>query len=453
MRWSAPEALEDRKFNEKTDVWSFGVTCYEIWTRGRMPYEGWHNQKVWVQVSAGYRLSKPDDCDDEVYSFMLKCWAEHGADRPTFTQLTEFFRDQYAMINGAPLDGEYLKLGDESVSSEATPGKPSLFRRVSQLLGRIGTINPGYKPTSDQPSYMVPVNGRRSSTEPPIALYDVGEESGEIHNEPTQMESSMALYDMGDSNGNGNNNDAAMALYDLGNNNNNSNTANQHSKTESDDEQSSPTRTKNMPGRRSSASVLPSLMQLNPLTSVMKATGADPGKNRRESTASDEFGFGDDDDVDVDAHPLSLSPSVMDLMEAQMQVAKQTAKQASPRESKQQSRRASQLSESRPLELYGNVDTATKASDTVMALVKVGDRVKVQGYPTTGTVRFVGDHKQKGGMRYGVELDEPLGLNDGTIGGDKYFACSKPAPTDGRHYGVLVAPSKVTPLMAPQAWA
>jgi len=32
VRWTAPEALQERKFTEKSDVWAYGVLCYEVFT-------------------------------------------------------------------------------------------------------------------------------------------------------------------------------------------------------------------------------------------------------------------------------------------------------------------------------------------------------------------------------------------------------------------------------------
>ena len=66
----------------------------------------------------------------------------------------------------------------------------------------------------------------------------------------------------------------------------------------------------------------------------------------------------------------------------------------------------------------------------------VGRRVRVQGYACGGVLRFYGSHATKNIPRCGVELDEPVGKNDGTVGGHVYFKCA-----DSR--GVLVAPSKV----------
>jgi serine/threonine protein kinase len=51
--YARPQALEHRKFSPASDCWAFGILLYEIWTRGKMPYEGLSNQKVWVDVSGG----------------------------------------------------------------------------------------------------------------------------------------------------------------------------------------------------------------------------------------------------------------------------------------------------------------------------------------------------------------------------------------------------------------
>ncbi|EDQ90094.1 uncharacterized protein MONBRDRAFT_16259, partial [Monosiga brevicollis MX1] len=87
VRWSSPEALDERKFTEKSDVWSFGVTLHELWNRAQIPYGDWHNQRVWVEISAGHRLAQPLDCDDETYAMMLRCWLVDPSARPTFEEL------------------------------------------------------------------------------------------------------------------------------------------------------------------------------------------------------------------------------------------------------------------------------------------------------------------------------------------------------------------------------
>lgn len=88
IRWSPIEALEQNKFTSASDVWSFGVVVYEIFSGAAKPYAKLTNQEVWLKVKAGFRLPKPPDCPEVVYkSIMRQCWASRPADRPTFATL------------------------------------------------------------------------------------------------------------------------------------------------------------------------------------------------------------------------------------------------------------------------------------------------------------------------------------------------------------------------------
>ena len=91
VRWSAPEALEHLRFTTKSDCWSYGIVLYELWSGGAMPYDNWSNQKVWVNVMAGYRMPAPIGCPPDVYAIMLQCWDSEPARRPDFADLEVFF--------------------------------------------------------------------------------------------------------------------------------------------------------------------------------------------------------------------------------------------------------------------------------------------------------------------------------------------------------------------------
>ncbi|XP_041588123.1 tyrosine-protein kinase Srms-like isoform X3 [Vulpes lagopus] len=89
VRWTAPEAANYRIYSPKSDVWSFGVLLYEVFTHGQCPYEGLSNHEALQQVTRGYRLPRPAACPAEVYALMLDCWKGSPAQRPAFATLQD----------------------------------------------------------------------------------------------------------------------------------------------------------------------------------------------------------------------------------------------------------------------------------------------------------------------------------------------------------------------------
>ncbi|XP_017558145.1 tyrosine-protein kinase Mer [Pygocentrus nattereri] len=89
VKWIAVESLADRVFTVKSDVWAFGVTMWEIATRGMTPYPGVQNHEIYDYLLEGHRLKQPNDCLDELYSIMFSCWRTDPMDRPDFTKVRE----------------------------------------------------------------------------------------------------------------------------------------------------------------------------------------------------------------------------------------------------------------------------------------------------------------------------------------------------------------------------
>ena len=101
LRWTAPEAIEHRKFSQQSDAWSFGVLMHEIWTRGETPYVGMNNQQVWVEVLSGYLLPCPARCCEVAYSLMQMCWLPCG-ERPLFDELCARLRQAECRLAAEP---------------------------------------------------------------------------------------------------------------------------------------------------------------------------------------------------------------------------------------------------------------------------------------------------------------------------------------------------------------
>ncbi|XP_040033984.2 tyrosine-protein kinase Mer [Gasterosteus aculeatus] len=89
VKWIAVESLADRVFTIKSDVWAFGVTMWEIATRGMTPYPGIQNHEIYDYLYEGNRLKQPGDCLDDLYELMYSCWRTDPLDRPSFPQLRE----------------------------------------------------------------------------------------------------------------------------------------------------------------------------------------------------------------------------------------------------------------------------------------------------------------------------------------------------------------------------
>ncbi|XP_016928649.2 tyrosine-protein kinase Shark [Drosophila suzukii] len=91
IRWYAPESFNLGIFSHASDVWSFGVTIWEMFSLGAPPYGEISNVDAIKLVDSGARLPQPDLCPAYIYAVMQSCWKERPKDRPTFVYLTEFF--------------------------------------------------------------------------------------------------------------------------------------------------------------------------------------------------------------------------------------------------------------------------------------------------------------------------------------------------------------------------
>ncbi|EKX41433.1 hypothetical protein GUITHDRAFT_42446, partial [Guillardia theta CCMP2712] len=75
IRWMAPESIRRRQYSEKSDVWAFGVTMWEIWSYGELPFSTEvDDASVGSQVLQGKRLPQPPACPPVVYKIMKDCW-------------------------------------------------------------------------------------------------------------------------------------------------------------------------------------------------------------------------------------------------------------------------------------------------------------------------------------------------------------------------------------------
>ncbi|XP_074616223.1 tyrosine kinase receptor Cad96Ca-like [Acropora palmata] len=89
VKWTAFEALLYGQYTTKSDVWSYGVLLYEIFTIGGSPYPRMDGKKIANSLQEGYRMPKPMHVDNQLYEIMMNCWENEPEDRPSFTSLTK----------------------------------------------------------------------------------------------------------------------------------------------------------------------------------------------------------------------------------------------------------------------------------------------------------------------------------------------------------------------------
>lgn len=84
IKWTAPEALRQSQFSSKSDMWSFGVLLWEIYSFGRVPYPRIPMGDIVKHVEKGYQMEAPEGCPAQVYTIMKDAWELEPEKRPTF---------------------------------------------------------------------------------------------------------------------------------------------------------------------------------------------------------------------------------------------------------------------------------------------------------------------------------------------------------------------------------
>ncbi|XP_036384171.1 fibroblast growth factor receptor 1b [Megalops cyprinoides] len=137
VKWMAPEALFDRIYTHQSDVWSFGVLLWEIFTLGGSPYPGVPVEELFKLLKEGHRMDRPASCTPQLYMIMKECWHAVPCQRPTFAQLVEDLDRILTMSSNQ----EYLDLAfppeqyspslPDTLSSTYSSGVNSVFSQQS----------------------------------------------------------------------------------------------------------------------------------------------------------------------------------------------------------------------------------------------------------------------------------------------------------------------------------
>uniref|UniRef100_A0A4W3HES6 receptor protein-tyrosine kinase n=1 Tax=Callorhinchus milii TaxID=7868 RepID=A0A4W3HES6_CALMI len=115
LKWMAPESIFNSLYTTLSDVWSYAVLLWEIFTLGGTPYpELPLNDQFYNAIRHGYRMPKPQYAASEIYEIMQKCWNDDFEKRPPFsglvTSMGKLLNESYKK--------KYMKITEEFLKSD-----------------------------------------------------------------------------------------------------------------------------------------------------------------------------------------------------------------------------------------------------------------------------------------------------------------------------------------------
>ncbi|NP_032055.1 vascular endothelial growth factor receptor 3 precursor [Mus musculus] len=94
LKWMAPESIFDKVYTTQSDVWSFGVLLWEIFSLGASPYPGVQiNEEFCQRLKDGTRMRAPELATPAIRHIMQSCWSGDPKARPAFSDLVEILGD------------------------------------------------------------------------------------------------------------------------------------------------------------------------------------------------------------------------------------------------------------------------------------------------------------------------------------------------------------------------
>ena len=160
IRWMPPESILYGKFTTKSDVWSFGVLLWEIFSYGLQPYFGYSNQQVIELIRNRQLLSCPTECPPNIYFIMTQCWEDNVNKRPTFSSLHQKLRNWKA-VHGNTIQSLQ--------SSSSTSSNLCEINSQTNLISRSNNYN--YSNSfSPFPDYIIPNSAQTIKPQIPLLI-------------------------------------------------------------------------------------------------------------------------------------------------------------------------------------------------------------------------------------------------------------------------------------------
>ncbi|KAM6439787.1 mast/stem cell growth factor receptor Kit [Liasis olivaceus] len=95
VKWMAPESIFECVYTFESDVWSYGILLWELFSLGSSPYPGMPvDSKFYKNIKEGYRMFSPEFAPAEIFKIMKSCWDADPVKRPTFKEIVQLIEQQ-----------------------------------------------------------------------------------------------------------------------------------------------------------------------------------------------------------------------------------------------------------------------------------------------------------------------------------------------------------------------
>ncbi|XP_043091244.1 KIT proto-oncogene, receptor tyrosine kinase b isoform X2 [Puntigrus tetrazona] len=146
VKWMSPESLFACVYTFESDVWSYGILLWEIFSLGNTPYPGIPvGSTFYKMIQDGYRMSEPEFAPIEVYEVMRWCWSADPLKRPTFKKLVE----RTELLLSETTRHDYLNLSTSSSCKAFVPPGLQRAQRLSSVGSSTASTQPLLQATND----------------------------------------------------------------------------------------------------------------------------------------------------------------------------------------------------------------------------------------------------------------------------------------------------------------
>ncbi|KAM4619751.1 macrophage colony-stimulating factor 1 receptor 2 [Polymixia lowei] len=127
VKWMAPESIFECIYTTQSDVWSYGVLLWEIFSLGKSPYPNVAvDTNFYKMIKDGRHMAQPDFAPPEMYQLMIGCWTLEPTERPNFSTIGQLIKRLLPPTNDVLLHNNdqptYTNIQEQHVDQERREG-------------------------------------------------------------------------------------------------------------------------------------------------------------------------------------------------------------------------------------------------------------------------------------------------------------------------------------------